>query len=330
MRGSDTPDLRPVRRESVGVVYTIDGAVDAQDLGPVLPHEHLPLHYYAWDSDEFQPASKYIVREWYEGVIADLAATPFRTLVDVSPIGHGRDIAFRRKLIGRAGINVVMCTGFYIDDHQPEWVKRKSAEELADLLVREIEDGIGDTGVRAGIIKLAPDPASEHSRKVCRAAVLASNRTNARITTHSCKASRAHFDMLVELGAEPERLYIGHADFCEFFENEYVCKSGGHLVFTVWDIDYMIPDKLMYKRFAELVNAGYVESVLMSVDFAIMVHHPAQPTFLSWTLYGIENRTHGYLSRKVIPELMGTYGLTEDQVRTITRDNPRRMLDFRT
>ncbi len=67
----------------------------------------------------------------------------------------------------------------------------------------------------------------------------------------------------------------------------------------------------------------------MSVDFAIMVHHGKQPTFLSWTLYGVERRTHDYLHRKVIPTLRGAYGLTEAEIRTITVDNPRRMLDFR-
>ena len=82
-------------------------------------------------------------------------------------------------LAGR-NLNVVMCTGFYTEKHQTEWVKEKSAEELAELLVREIEAGIGETGVRAGIIKLAPDAASGQSRKLCRAGVMASRGTGAR------------------------------------------------------------------------------------------------------------------------------------------------------
>jgi len=313
----------------VGIIHTLNGPVEAHSLGPVLPHEHLPMHYFAWESDDFEPGSKSIVRQWYAGIMDDLADTPFRTLVDVSPMGHGRDVALRREIVGQAPLHVVMSTGFYLDDHQPAWAKEKSAEELAELLVREIEVGIGDSGVRAGIIKLAPNPSSEQSRKVCRAAVVASNRTNARITTHSCGSSREHFDFLVGLGVAPELLYIGHADFDQFGDCEHVCKNGGHLIFTVWDVDYMIPDKLMYRRFADLVHKGYVESMLMSVDFAIMVHKPSEPIFLSWTLYGVESRTHSYLSRKVIPTLKESYGLTDEQLRIITVDNPRRMLDFR-
>lgn len=313
----------------MGSVHTLNGVVEAGELGAVLPHEHLPLHYKAGETDEFEPGSRSIVREWYGGILDDLMDTPFRTLVDVSPMGHGRDIAFRREIVGKTGLNVVMSTGFYLDCNQPAWAKEKSMEELAELMVKELEVGIGETGVKAGIIKLAPDPAAEQSKKVCEAAVIASNRTNSRITTHSCWGSRQHFDWLVELGADPGRLYVGHADFDGFEQHEHVCRNGGHLLFTVWDIDFMIPDKLMYKRFAELVQKGYGANMLMSMDFAIMVQDPAAPMFLSWTLYGVENRTHSYLHRHVIPELTGTYGLSEEDIRTITVENPRRMLDFR-
>ena len=313
----------------MGVVDTLRGPVDAGDLGPVLPHEHLPLHYFPLEHETFLPGCRSLVRGWCEGLLDELLETPFRTLVDVTPMGLGRDIALRREILGDRNLNVVMSTGFYLDNHQPEWAKEKSAEELADMMVREIEEGIDGTDVRAGIIKLAPNASSGQSRKVCRAAVMASSRTGARITTHSCRKNRETFDLLTSLGGDPESIYVGHADFVEPEENEYVCKNRGHVLFTVWDIDYMIPDKLMYKRFAELVDKGYVENVLMSVDFAIMLLDPKKPTHLSWTMYGVEGRTHAYLARKVIPTLQKEYGLGDQDIRTITEDNPRRMLDYR-
>lgn len=313
----------------MGIVYTLSGPVDALELGAVLPHEHFPLHYNAWEREEFEPGSKWIVRQWFGPVLDELLEAPFRTMVEVSPIGHGRDIAFRRELLGGRPIHVVPCTGFYLDSNQPEWAKEKSAEELAEFMIKELDEGIDGSDVRAGIIKLAPNPASGQSRKVCRAAAMASLRTGACVTTHSCSANRSHFDYLTSLGVPPERIYIGHADFVSFEENRHVCREGGHVLFTVWDIDYMIPNREMYKRFAELVQAGYVRQVLMSVDFAILVHEPARPQFLSWTLYGIEGRTHSYLHRVVIPRLMSEYGLDRKAVEIITVETPREMLDFR-
>jgi phosphotriesterase-related protein len=313
----------------MGLVYTLNGPIDAADLGPVLPHEHLPLHYHGQDDDEFEPGSKYLVREWYARILDDLQATPFHTLVDVTMIGHGRDIRFRKELLAHRPINVIMATGFYIDSNQPEWAKEKSAEECEEFMVRELAEGIGNSGVKAGIIKIAPDPDSGQSRKICRAAARASLATGARITTHADRNVRRSFDLLTDFGVPPENIYIGHADFAEYEENAYVCSRGGHVLFTVWDIDYMIPGKLMYQRFVELVHAGFTDRVLMSVDFAIMVHHGKQPTFLSWTLYGVERRTHDYLHNKVIPTLKTGYGLTDEELRIITIDNPRRMLDFR-
>ena len=313
----------------MGIVYTIKGPVDSSDLGPILPHEHLPMHYHGQEDDEFEKGSKYIVRDWYSRILDDLLKTPFRTMVDCTMIGHGRDINFRRELIGERPIHVVMATGFYIDSNQPEWAKEKSSEECAELMINELEEGIGETGVRAGIIKLAPVASSGQSRKLCRAGAAASLKTDARITTHSCSRNRETFDLLTGYGVAPENIYVGHADFADSLENKYICKNGGNLIFTVWDIDYMIPDKLMYKRFAELIRAGFAEQVLMSVDFAIMVHNGKAPTFLSWTLYGVERRTHDYLHNVVIPKLKNEYGVSDDEIGTITEENPRRMLDFR-
>jgi phosphotriesterase-related protein len=313
----------------MGTVYTLRGSVDADELGAVLPHEHLPMHYHALEHDRYEPGSTYIIKEWYPAILDELAETPCATLVDCSPIGHGRDPALRKELLGDRPLHVVMSTGFYLDTHQPQWAFEKSAEECADIMVRELEEGIGDSGVRAGIIKLAPDAASGQSRKLCRAAASASEQTGARITTHSCNRNRETFDLLCGYGAQPERIYVGHADFAETEENDYVCRNGGNVLFTVWEIDYMIPADTVYRRFAELVRAGHTDRVLMSVDFAIMVLDPASPTFLSWTLYGVEGRTHAFLWRKVIPTLTGTYDVSEEEITAITVENPRRMLDFR-
>jgi predicted metal-dependent phosphotriesterase family hydrolase len=192
--------------------------------------------------------------------------------------------------------------------------------------VKELEEGIGDSDVRAGIIKLAPDAKSGQSRKVCRAAVEAAKRTGACITTHSCRRSRETFDLLTGFGLPPEKLYIGHADFVEMEENEYACKAGAHALFTVWGIDRFIPDEMMYRRFVALVEKGYTENVLLSVDFAIM--YQANGDIL-WTLYDVPGRTHAYLHATVIPKLKADYGLGDEDLRTITEDNPREMLDFR-
>ena len=310
----------------MGVVYTLNGPIDAADLGPVLPHEHLPLHMPANETDEFTSVNRDLIYRWYEPVLDDLEATPFRTLVDVSPTGHGRDIEFRRELMKGRSVHVVMSTGFYVDDKQPQWAREQSADELTEFMVRELEEGIGDSGVRAGIIKLAPDAKSGQSRKVCRAAVEAAKKIGACITTHSCRRSRETFDLLTGYGLPPEKLYIGHADFVEAEENEYVCRAGAHVLYTVWGIDRFIPDELMYKRFAALVEKGHTENVLLSVDFAIIYQQNGD---ILWTLYDVPGRTHAYLDTTVIPKLKTDYGLGDEDLRVITEDNPRTMLDFR-
>ncbi|HNS32859.1 MAG TPA: hypothetical protein PKN36_07800 [bacterium] len=314
----------------MGKIQTLNGPVDSFQLGSVLPHEHLPLFAQPQDNESFPLSSWGLLKEWFDPLLNELDKTPFRTMVEVTPIALGRDIPLWKEIVGRKRLNVVLSTGFYIDERQPEWAKEKPADDIAEFMVRELKEGIGESGVRAGIIKIAPDASSGQSRKVCRAAAMASRKTNARITTHSWKTNRQDFDLLVEFGADPGNIFIGHADFAGLEENDYICRHGGNVIFTMWGLPHILPDKVIYEQFARLVKSGHVNRTLISIDFAVLLDSPSNPYYFKWSYGGTDRRTFSYIPRVVIPKLSDEYGISPGEIRIMTEDNCRLMLDYET
>ena len=308
----------------MATVYTLSGPVDTDELGVVLPHEHLPLTGFVSEDDRIPAGFAEEIRPWVPPLLDELYEYGGRTLVELTPIACGRDIRFWQELAKDSKLHIVPCTGFYLQDRQPEWAKEQSADELAQRFVREIEVGIGDTRVRAGIIKIAADHLKGQDRKVFRAAAQASLQTGAAITTHSCHAVREHFDFLVSAGAAPERIYIGHADYCDeqYSEQRYVCENGGHLIFTTWGIQHLMDQDLLYSCVTTLIQEGYVKHLLMSIDFAIRVCNMME---IGWMNYNVPGRTYSYLFREVLPRLR-ELGVSKADIETMTVENGRKML----
>lgn len=316
---------------SIATVETVLGAVPADDLGIVLPHEHFPLLWSAGELDradeQFAPPEGYRLRmeELYRQALRDAVACGARTLVEVTPVGMCRGLDMMRRLSRDCGIHVVASTGFYLQEKMPTWVKDRSQDELAELMVRELTDGIAESGVRPGMIKVSgAAELRQQEQKVYRAAATASRRTGAAITTHSCGGVQAHFDFLVHAGADPTRLYLGHADLVKDpGEYEHVARGGGHLIFTCWGIQHFVDQDLLAGRVAELADKGFASAVLLSIDYALCWSNDRMQ--LTSFEYECPYRTPGFLFRFALPKLREK-GVSEDALRQMLVDNGRAML----
>ena len=307
------------------LVETVLGPVPDDQLGIIMPHEHLPVAHH---SEAIEPPEGYrdTLGRMQREVIRDAASYGVRTLVDVTPIGLGRLAPMMQRISRDTGMHIVASTGFYIDGHRPAWVKERSVEELAALFVRELTEGMQGVSAKAWMIKIGAGARelSAEDRKVFRAAAVASRATGAAITTHSCGAIREHFDALIEAGADPDRLYLGHADFGEDnTDHRYVAEQGGHLIFTCWGIQHFVDQDVLAGRIVELVEAGYADAVLLSIDYAIEIHENRM--HLGSMEYECPQRTPGFLFRYALPRLRAR-GISDALLRQFTTENPRRML----
>lgn len=301
-----------------GAVMTVLGPVPAGELGTVLPHEHLIC--------DIARVTNVPEHKLYEVPLAVAELRYYQeaggaTLVDVTSIGCGRDAVALRRIAEASGLHVVMGAGWYRDPFLPEEVNVRSTVDLADEIVRDLTVGVGDTGIRAGIIgevgcRLSHmSPAEERS---FRAAAKAHRRTGATITTHAdkCPVGLVQLDILIEQeGADPRRVIIGHADsYPEPDYHEAIARRGAWVQFDTirgmfeWEIEKRV------KLVVEFVRRGYLRQLLLSHDVFMRPH-----------LHAFGGEGYDYLLRGFLPRLRMA-GLSDEQIRVLTVENPRAAL----
>ena len=195
-------------------IMTVTGPVSADQLGVVLPHEHVFID---------------LVREYRaSGLLNDehlacreleaLRAAGGGTLVDLTLDEIGRDPAALRRVSQITGISIVMGCGHYRDPYlDRDWFDRTPVEAIADEIVRDITEGVRGTGIRAGVIgEIGADRAyiSAAEERSFRAAARAHRRTGLTITTHAARwpVGLAQLRLLAEEGVDPRRVIVGHTD----------------------------------------------------------------------------------------------------------------------
>lgn len=305
-------------------VMTVSGPIPPDKLGFTLPHEHTAIALWhvdrRWDYWELMPTTDVMVDE-----LRDFRRRGGGTLVDLTLPGVGRDPLRLRRLASATGLNIVMGTGWYRGAHYPAeaLIDRRTVDDLAAEIVRELSDGVGDTGVRPGIIgEIGTDkpwlsPAEE---RVHRAAARASLATGMAITTHGVQSTvgLAQLKVFTEEGVDPSRVVIGHADsYPDLDFHLAVLETGANLEFDFLGHRFGVEETLeprLVELLVELLERGYAGQLLLSQD----VCHDRQL------------KAHGgfgyvYLHQHFLPTLR-TAAVGEGEIRAMTVDNPARIL----
>lgn len=301
----------------MSTVMTVTGPVEAGELGRTLPHEHL----YVNTMLEYRGSGLVNEEPLLTAELKLLKAAGGATLVELSLDEIGRDPAGLRRLSDITGINVVMGCGHYRDPYLDRaWFDRTSVDEIAAEIIRDIEQGVGDTGVRAGIIgEIGADQPyiSAAEERSFRAAARAHHRTGLTITTHSASwpVGLEQLALLREEGVDPRRIIIGHCD--SVLDSEYhfkLARAGCFVAFDCigtcrpWDNETTLGMVL------RMVDAGFAENVLLSHD----VHLRGQHKMDGGCGYTFIYETFG-------PRLLEA-GISEQQLEVFLVDNPRAAL----
>lgn len=305
-------------------VMTVSGPIPPEKLGFTLPHEHVGIALWhvdrRWDYWELTPDDDLILEE-----LRELRRRGGGTLVDLTLDRVGRDPHRLRRLASATGLNIVMGAGWYRGAHYPAelLVERRTVDELADLIVREFEEGVGDTGIRPGIIgEIGTDKpwVSPAEERVHRAAARASLRTGLAITTHGVQApvGLSQLKIFTEEGVDPSRVVIGHAD--SYHDLDFylrVLDAGANLEFDFLGHRFGVEEHLeprLVETIVELLEREYGPQLLLSQD----VCHNRQ-------LKANGGFGYVYLHQHFLPTLR-TAAVGEGEIRTMTIDNPARIL----
>jgi predicted metal-dependent phosphotriesterase family hydrolase len=313
------------RPASVPRVQTVLGPIDPAELGWALPHEHTAIALWhianRWDYWELRRDEPVIVEE-----LAAFKAVGGGALVDLTLDGVGRDPEWLAGLARASGLHIVMGSGWYRGAHFPaeSLIDRRSVDSLADEIVRDATDGVGETGIRSGIIgEIGTDKPwlSAQEERVHRAAARAARRTGLAITTHAVQ-STVGLDQLTLFeaeGADLSRVVVGHADSNPSLDYHLaIAERGASVEFDFLGMSFTPLERhgegRIVDNLRELLSRGQLERILLSQD----VCHDSQ-----LRRYGGNGYT--YLADTFLPRLRAA-GVSEAEIRTITIDNPRRLL----
>jgi phosphotriesterase-related protein len=342
-------------------VQTVTGEIGAEELGVTLPHEHLLFDLscffvmpeeatgrrLAQNSVEISNLGEIkrnplankdnLVNYDVELAIAELSyfkRAGGRSIVDLTNVGLGRDPAAVRAISLQTGIQVVLGSGYYVAASHPRRVASMTTDEIANEITRDVEEGIGGTGIRSGVIgeigtswPLAPD-----EEKVLRAAARAQLKTGLSVNIHSycgqslddVKVVHRLLDIVEDEGIQLDRVILSHMDIVgiDVEVHDSLAKRGAFISYDCFGSEMYFDNNWRWeprdteriRGIRDLVKRGHLPKLLISHDVCYKVH------FRRFGGYGYDHiLTH-------VAPMMRSQGVTEREIEALLVANPARAL----
>ncbi len=314
-------------------VNTVLGPIPAEELGLVAVHEHIG---YGMPGSELDTKWWKTPEQRYDETVPKLRRFHEYgggTFVDATGICNGRDIDYYQSLSEKTGVHIVASTGFVGGDTALPFFARASVEYLAEHFIHEITVGIGDTGGKAGIIKVGVSRGgrmTDLDKRIYRAAARASKATGVGILTHLAIDAENAIAIFNEEGLPLDRVLFGHVDDgvnADKTRDTWIAEQGGRIGFDTFGYETELPDPPFWARprkerldhFLRFISGeGRIKQVLASAD--------ANCSPLGWP--GVKGHTVNYIFEDLIPDLRAA-GLDETAIKTIFVDNPADFLSIK-
>lgn len=312
-------------------IMTVLGPISADDLGVTLVHEHMVFGFPGWYADDtVAPINKEALEDRCLNILRDIKSVGVRSVIDTTPcdIG-GRNPELLKRLSEKSGLNIIAVTGLYYEKNGGaayyrwlQFVQRDIEKDIYELFKTEITTGIGKTGIKPGLIKVATDDPiiTEYEKLVIRAAVRVSNETGIPIMTH-CEGNTvgpAQQDLFLQLGANPRKIVIGHQNNSTDIRYHLSQLERPHF-YLGFDRTSSIEDPEAEECLIDLIKKGFANRLMISHDsIGFWLGRPFDlgPKAVDWY--------PTYIHKKLIPKMKAA-GVTEAQIQTMLVDNPRRL-----
>ena len=314
-------------------VRTVLGDIDSRELGVTNIHDHLLIRAGVGvlrNSDFHLDSVEKACEE-----VELFKAGGGQSIVDMMPMGTGRDAEGLVEVARRTGVNVIAASGFhqaeyYTGDH---WIHRYSSQQLADLFVADITLGmdrydytgplVDRLNAKAGVLKVA----TEHhlmlpvQHKLFEAVAEAHQRTGAPISTHTTLGTFAleQVEKLCAYGVAPDAVIVGHVDRnLDLGYHKAIAQTGAYLDYDGPSRIKYYPDSKIIEVIGAMFESGYGAHVLLGNDLATRSSHRS---------YG-GGPGLGYLLDVFVPRLQEA-GMSQSDVEQILVENPSRALSLR-
>jgi phosphotriesterase-related protein len=312
----------------VATVETVNGPVDLEELGLTLIHEHFRT---TDEATRFQFPHLYDEAAEWEAALSDANAIKghgVQTVVEPSAMFLQRDAAFSKRVADESGLNIILATGVYTYEHLPQPLANRSEDQLAEIFVHDIEQGIQGTGIKAAFIKCAADEpgVTPNVEKVHRAAARASQRTGRPIMAHSRPASCTGLDQMRifgEEGVDPAKVQIAHTgDTDDLDYIERLLDTGCWIGMDRYGLDIFLPTEQRQKTVLALLERGHADRMFLSQDWCSTIDWFTPEMEEELKPVAAPNWSMTFLFEQVIPELKER-GMTDDQLDQMMVENPK-------
>ncbi|OWR32638.1 phosphotriesterase-related protein [Saccharibacillus sp. O23] len=326
-------------------IRTLDADISPQELGFTYSHEHIvcrPAYWSERGEDDLllDDPEKSLLD------VMDFKNLGGQTIVDATAVDYGRDVPAVYGIMQRSGVKIVGTAGFnksflwdasikeelrpLIGDYRTyaEWIDASSINELADFVIREVEEGLEGTPFRAGQVKFGTgyNRITPLEEKTLRAVARAHHETKAPVHSHTEVGTMAleQIELLRSEKVDLEFLSLGHMDRNpDPYYYEQIASTGAFLSFDgIAKIKYA-PESTRIALILDLVRKGYADQILVSGD-------TARKTYYKHYDYGpgLEHIVGKWVPRFI--DEAGRAGLDgEALIRKFFVDNPARCFAFK-
>ena len=318
-------------------VNTVTGTISSDDLGKTLVHEHFAFGYPGFQGDTLGPYDREAVVRTGLDVAERVKAHGVETVIDATPNECGRDAVALKEISERAELQIVCSTGYYYEgEGATAYFKFRKAlgsapPEVEELMMTELTEGIGNTGVKAGVIKLATskDTITPYEEMFFKAGAKAQQETGAPIITHTQEGTMGpqQAELLVSEGADPGRVMVGHMDGnTDVSYHMATLAHGVNIAFDRFGIQVLVGAPMDKEREAALIGLlgmGYEDRIMLSHD-TVNVWLGRPLVMPDEVVQLLENWHITHLFDNVVPVLKKA-GIGDERIDAIFTENPKRL-----
>lgn len=301
-------------------LITTLGPKSADELGMILPHEHIFVDLRQDHPPDFGQADPAEVVALMGPEVEKAVRQGITALVDATPQGVGRRADLVKAVSEATQFPIVVPTGIYREPSVPQWAYDADEDALQAWMLDELTDQIKHAGVPSGVqaawIKLSAgdDGITPTETKILRAAARAGSETGAVIGSHTIRGRVVHdqLDILEASGYRAERFIWIHAQLDTMELNLEIARRGAWIEYDFIGSQDVLTDEGYIERIQRLLSEGFGNRILLSHDRGW--YQPGEPK-------GGTPRPFTYLVETFLPKLRHA-GIDDATIRQITHENP--------
>ncbi len=311
-------------------VMTVNGMIPVSDMGRTLVHEHILTNFNGTKAANHVLIHQQQAMELVLPHLLELKNQGFSTLVECTPSHIGKNAGFLKRVSEESGLNIITNTGFYaaVDKkYLPEEAYTLTAAQLAEAWKKEWLQGVGDTGIRPGFIKLGvgSGPLDHMEQKIVKAGFLLSENSGLTVYVHSGgdQSILSQAALADTMGFKPEKLVWVHAQNGTDSTRIAMARKG------IWvSLDGVNEKRL--DEYSDMVmamkDAGVLHRLLLSHDDGWSVDEDDEDLVL--TLFGNGNTAPYQTIGRMLEPALRERGFTPDEMELLVVRNPQEVLSL--